>query len=571
VEGDANNDTTINIQDFVILSNSFFLVPGSPGFNARTDLNEDGIVNIQDFSLLSWNFGKSGDQACPPPVPSPSQFKQATGDVSITVQPLTSTVEVGEIFTVTVQLQTNSQFVDAAQVSLDFDPSKLKVNNLKGNTSVFPSILQSNYDNVSGKLDYAAGTFSDLPSGVINLVQIQFEALGITNSTPLTFHLAIPRKTDATYHGELVLTSNTSGQVIVEETNHSIYLPTIRKDVNDLSGGNVIRIVTSTGLPNVMMASLQTGTGAWLPPRYSLDRGLTWREVETVPWGDNTISYIDIAIAPREDKSVRLLVSVSAGNESGVYRTGDFGASWMETGGFYSVGGLISSPANPAHLFHSYTHVFQIVPEPEIIYEAIAYITNDSGINWQSFNYASSRYDSWLSFWIIPSPILANRVYVYSSVHGWEETNDNGLTWNLKSNFPQHLALDSQNSARLYSIGGGRSSDSGVTWSPWINPPCSFNQLLPHSTKTRGLLALCNLGLYRSTNAGDQWTKLSNTNTGSLVADYSVPGRMLWIRTDGVWVSCDDGASWLPINPGCTLASSSSLSGTTFIAEPGNR
>ena len=227
IEGDANSDYIIDIQDFIKLSNSFGLGPGSPGFDDRTDFNEDDIVDIQDFSLLSLNFGRFGEIICPSSTLSPNLSKQVTDDVLITIQPLTSMVEIGDIFTVTVQLQTNNQFIDAAQVSLNFDPTKLKVNSLKGNTSVFPSILQSTYDNVSGTLDYAAGTYSNFPSGVIDLVQIQFEALAETNSTPLTFHLAKPRKTSATFQGELVLTGNTDGQVIIGNNLLELYLPLI--------------------------------------------------------------------------------------------------------------------------------------------------------------------------------------------------------------------------------------------------------------------------------------------------------------------------------------------------------
>jgi len=51
IEGDANNDGIVNIQDYVILSNQF----GTSGPEA--DFNRDNLVNVQDYIILSNNFG----------------------------------------------------------------------------------------------------------------------------------------------------------------------------------------------------------------------------------------------------------------------------------------------------------------------------------------------------------------------------------------------------------------------------------------------------------------------------------------------------------------------------------
>ncbi len=65
VEGDANDDNYVNINDFSILSTGF-----SPAYDARADFNEDGVVNINDFSLLAANFGMSGDITVTPQGPT---------------------------------------------------------------------------------------------------------------------------------------------------------------------------------------------------------------------------------------------------------------------------------------------------------------------------------------------------------------------------------------------------------------------------------------------------------------------------------------------------------------------
>jgi hypothetical protein len=56
LEGDANDDNYVNINDFSLLASGFY-----PMYDARADFNEDGVVNINDFSLLAANFGKYGD------------------------------------------------------------------------------------------------------------------------------------------------------------------------------------------------------------------------------------------------------------------------------------------------------------------------------------------------------------------------------------------------------------------------------------------------------------------------------------------------------------------------------
>jgi hypothetical protein len=54
--GDANNNGSVNIQDFNILASNF----GQTGRNfTQGDFNYDGTVNIQDFNILAGRFGQS--------------------------------------------------------------------------------------------------------------------------------------------------------------------------------------------------------------------------------------------------------------------------------------------------------------------------------------------------------------------------------------------------------------------------------------------------------------------------------------------------------------------------------
>ena len=60
--GDADDSNTVTLVDFSILSTSFNLGTGDPGFDPRADFNGDGVVSLVDFSLLSTNFNIGGEE-----------------------------------------------------------------------------------------------------------------------------------------------------------------------------------------------------------------------------------------------------------------------------------------------------------------------------------------------------------------------------------------------------------------------------------------------------------------------------------------------------------------------------
>jgi peptide/nickel transport system substrate-binding protein len=49
LEGDANNDNIINIQDFGLLAAAYGKSSGATGFDARADFDRNGVINIADF------------------------------------------------------------------------------------------------------------------------------------------------------------------------------------------------------------------------------------------------------------------------------------------------------------------------------------------------------------------------------------------------------------------------------------------------------------------------------------------------------------------------------------------
>lgn len=58
LEGNANDDNKINIQDFGVLAASYGKSSVDTGFDTRADFDRNNKINITDFGLLAANYGK---------------------------------------------------------------------------------------------------------------------------------------------------------------------------------------------------------------------------------------------------------------------------------------------------------------------------------------------------------------------------------------------------------------------------------------------------------------------------------------------------------------------------------
>ncbi len=62
LEGDADDNNRVTLQDFSVLTGAFNTAQGAPAFADGADFNEDGLINLADFSLLSANFNLNGEE-----------------------------------------------------------------------------------------------------------------------------------------------------------------------------------------------------------------------------------------------------------------------------------------------------------------------------------------------------------------------------------------------------------------------------------------------------------------------------------------------------------------------------
>jgi hypothetical protein len=140
--------------------------------------------------------------------------------VDLVLVPGSQMIEAGQSFAIDIQAQCNDQPVDGVQAYLDFDPEFIEVQSiLPGNA--LDTVLQSDYDNQLGTLDFSAGKMTPpFPSANFILATINLKTHIISNTAiTLNFHLAEPRNTFVDYGGVNVLRSAINVTI-------NIYVPT---------------------------------------------------------------------------------------------------------------------------------------------------------------------------------------------------------------------------------------------------------------------------------------------------------------------------------------------------------
>ena len=145
----------------------------------------------------------------------------SAGDVGavadLVLLPSSQTVDIGDIFDVTIEAQCNGQDVTGVAAFVDFDPNYLEVQSITPGTTL-PTVLQNTYDNAVGTIDYSAGTWTEpLPCDTFTEATISFKALDSTASTPINFHTTFPRETNADFGGESKLRDLFGATVTITE------------------------------------------------------------------------------------------------------------------------------------------------------------------------------------------------------------------------------------------------------------------------------------------------------------------------------------------------------------------
>lgn len=144
-----------------------------------------------------------------------AQFENSTDNVILAISPDVVSVGIGQTFTVDLEVRSENQLVDAAAAFLSFDPTYFQVVRIDPGSHL-GVVIENNYDNVNGEINYSAGTFTNFPSGTFTLATVTFIAGPETiASTELIFITAGTRKSDITFGGASVLEAVVDGSVTI--------------------------------------------------------------------------------------------------------------------------------------------------------------------------------------------------------------------------------------------------------------------------------------------------------------------------------------------------------------------
>lgn len=148
---------------------------------------------------------------------------------------------------------------------------------------------------------------------------------------------------------------------------------------------------------------------------------------------------------------------------------------------------------------------------------------------------------------------------------GVSVSRDSGRTWtrstlwSFYADFCYSLAVASSQPRTLYAGGRGsavgivfRSTDLGTTWDRTGSAPdYDVYGLAVHPTEPATVIAASASGIYRTSDSGDNWTKVNATLGFYSVRFLSANGDTVAAAGDsGVWLSTNGGTDWQDISAG---------------------
>lgn len=205
-------------------------VPATP-LNFGTTAPRRTALECQRLSVLGWVthgnimiVGPGGETPAPTPTATPTATptRPASPQVRLAILPAFHIVNAGELFLLDIVVQTNGQAVDQVNAYVDFDPALLQVVDAGGAPAsqiiaqpALAGVSENVADNVTGIINYRATAVGPAPQTPFTLARILFRALAPTGGTPVLFHMAPPRLSDAQYLGGSVLAGADNSMVVI--------------------------------------------------------------------------------------------------------------------------------------------------------------------------------------------------------------------------------------------------------------------------------------------------------------------------------------------------------------------
>jgi photosystem II stability/assembly factor-like uncharacterized protein len=268
----------------------------------------------------------------------------------------------------------------------------------------------------------------------------------------------------------------------------------------------------------------------------SVDGGANWSAASRglPPW------YVDALVVDPFQPST---VYAALGN--GVARSLDAGASWSPGNLKATTFSLAADPSIPGMLYAGTTvGVFRSL---------------DGGASWQPRNAGMPQYFSVKALAI--DPVHPNVLYAGAAAGGILRSTDRGASWafaGLASRSVNALVIDPRAPAVVYAgtdRGVFRTTDRGLTWTRLTR--CATSALVIAGRSRRAVYAAGCGGIARSSDQGATWTipgkELDGTDVNSIVVDPFEPGTLYagastssgpGSALGGVFKSTDRAATW---------------------------
>lgn len=173
-------------------------------------------------------------------------------------------------------------------------------------------------------------------------------------------------------------------------------------------------------------------------------------------------------------------------------------------------------------------------------------------------------------------PSDSNTFYVGAPAGGLWYTNNGGTTWNTATDNLEvigvsdllinpekpnvmYMATGDGDGGATYSIGVLKSMDGGITWNStglvWsVSSGYKINKLLMSPSDTSYIYAATNGGIYRSTNAGDNWSQVQSGSFKDIEFNPNDP-TIMYACGSGFYKSTDSGFRFTQITSGLPSSS----------------
>jgi hypothetical protein len=228
--GDANNNNQVYTDDYVIWQDTLRSTT-----DLRADFNLDGQVTSLDFGWIKQNLGQPGDDpligpasaSCGGAATSSLPDLSPAATVTLSLDPATQSVAVGEVFTLAIKVAAGVEEVDSADVFINFDLERLEVVSVAGSAVLVES--GKDWDNPPGAMElfYGVADLNKTVSETFTLATITFRATKATLGTPVTFSVAPLRKTTVNSGVTPLSLVTQPATVYIYAKEYFIYLPLI--------------------------------------------------------------------------------------------------------------------------------------------------------------------------------------------------------------------------------------------------------------------------------------------------------------------------------------------------------